>query len=72
MGDISLEGKVIAVTGASRGLGRAMAIALASARAKVVLASPETEALGQVVIDLVNLEKKCRLVGVDKYEGICW
>ena len=27
---------------------------------------------GQVVIDLVNLEKKRRLDGVDKYEGICW
>jgi len=27
---------------------------------------------GQVVIDLVNLEKKRRLGGVDKYEGICW
>lgn len=27
---------------------------------------------GQVVIDLVNLEKKRRLGGVEKYEGICW
>ena len=27
---------------------------------------------GQAVIDLVNLEKKRRLGGVDKYEGICW
>ena len=26
----------------------------------------------QVVIDLVNLEKKRRLGGVEKYEGICW
>lgn len=27
---------------------------------------------GQVVIDLVNLEKKRRLGGVGQYEGICW
>ncbi len=27
---------------------------------------------GQIVIDLVNVEKKRRLGGVDKYEGICW
>jgi GDP-mannose 6-dehydrogenase len=27
---------------------------------------------GQVVIDLVNLEKARRIAGVDAYEGICW
>jgi GDP-mannose 6-dehydrogenase len=27
---------------------------------------------GQIVIDLVNLEKARRILGVDAYEGICW
>ena len=48
MANISLDGKVAVVTGASRGLGRAMAIALADAGAKVVLASPESETLVEV------------------------
>ncbi len=48
MADISLDDKVVVVTGASRGLGRAMAIALAGAGAKTVLASPETEVLREV------------------------
>lgn len=48
MAGISLKGKVAVVTGASRGLGRAMAIALGDAGAKVVLASPETDVLCEV------------------------
>ena len=52
MAEISLEGKVAVVTGASRGLGRAMAIALADAGAKVVLASPETEVLIELAADI--------------------
>lgn len=56
MADISLNGRVAVVTGASRGLGRAMAIALADAGAKVVLASPETEVLREVV---AGIESRC-------------
>jgi 2-dehydro-3-deoxy-D-gluconate 5-dehydrogenase len=44
----SLEGKVAIVTGASRGLGRAAAIALASAGAKVVLVGRDETALKEV------------------------
>lgn len=55
MASISLDGKVAVVTGASRGLGRAMAIALADSGAKVVLASPETEALGEVAAGIESV-----------------
>jgi NAD(P)-dependent dehydrogenase (short-subunit alcohol dehydrogenase family) len=43
--DISLDGRVIIMTGADRGLGRAMTHALASRGARVALASPETAGL---------------------------
>ncbi len=38
---IDLQNRVVIVTGASRGLGRAMAEGLADAGARVVLAAPE-------------------------------
>ena len=44
----SLQGKIAIVTGASRGLGRASAIALASAGAKVVLIGRDEVALKEV------------------------
>jgi 3-oxoacyl-[acyl-carrier protein] reductase len=43
-----LKGEVAIVTGASVGLGRSMAIALAAAGARVVLASPQTSLLNEV------------------------
>ncbi len=48
-----LNGEVAIVTGASVGLGRAMALALAARGARVVLASPQT-ALLQEVADLIT------------------
>ena len=44
----SLEGEVAIVTGASVGLGRSMALALAAAGARVTLASPQTALLAEV------------------------
>ncbi len=48
----SLTGRVALVTGASRGLGRAMAAALAGAGAKVVLAGRDTGALAESVASI--------------------
>jgi 3-oxoacyl-[acyl-carrier protein] reductase len=52
MGRIALHGKVIVVTGASRGLGRAMSLALAAAGGRLVLASPESELLDEVAAQI--------------------
>jgi len=38
--DIDLEGRVVIMTGADRGLGRAMSLGLAKKGARLVLASP--------------------------------
>src|SRR3990167_8292034 len=48
--DLSLSGKVALVTGSSRGIGRAIAIELASQGAKVVIHSNQTRALGNKVV----------------------
>ena len=48
----SLKGKIAIVTGASRGLGRAAAIALASAGAKVVLVGRDESALKEVLAEI--------------------
>lgn len=47
-----LSGKVAVVTGSSRGIGRAIAIALASCRAKVVVTSRTSEACDSVVEEI--------------------
>lgn len=46
--DLGLDGSVVLVTGASRGLGAAMAIALAKEGATVVAAARSTDALAEV------------------------
>lgn len=62
MTTIRLDGTVAVVTGASRGLGRSMATALASAGARVVLASPEAELLAQVADEIASqYGKDCAL-----------
>lgn len=52
MSGIDLGGTVVAMTGASVGLGRSMSLALAKAGARVVLAAPEIELLEQVAAEI--------------------
>lgn len=52
--DIRLDDRVAVVTGASRGLGRAMALGLADAGARVVLASPEADLLHLLANEIAN------------------
>lgn len=52
MSGIDLDGTVVAMTGASVGLGRSMSIALAQAGARVVLAAPETNLLEAVATEI--------------------
>ena len=50
--DLELKDRVVVVTGASRGLGRAMAMGLAQAGARVVLASPESKLLHDAATEI--------------------
>src|SRR5262245_22797149 len=52
MSEIDLDGTVVAMTGASVGLGRSMSVALAMAGARVVLAAPERELLEAVAAEI--------------------
>ena len=49
---ISLDGRVAMVTGASQGIGRACAVALAKAGAQVALAARNTEKLAEVAAEI--------------------
>lgn len=55
----TLAGKVVVVTGASRGLGEAMAIGFAQHGAAVVLA-------GRTVADLARVSENCRAAGAEE------
>jgi 3-oxoacyl-[acyl-carrier protein] reductase len=50
--DIDLDGRVVIVTGADRGLGRAMSLGLPEKGARVVLASPAFDALRAVAAEV--------------------
>jgi len=82
----SLEGKVATVTGASRGIGRAIALELAACGARAVLCARNTQALDKVVqeiratggqadaiaLDLRLPDAPARLVafGLDRFERL--
>ena len=62
----NIEGKVIAITGASSGMGKAIAIALAKNGAKVVLGARRTEQLQQLVEEIKSTggEATCTTIDV--------
>src|SRR5260221_2434842 len=52
MSGIDLDGTVVAITGASVGLGKSMSLALAAAGARVALAAPEVDLLEKVAAEI--------------------
>ena len=65
MSDGSLDGKVAVVTGASKGLGRAMALALGGAGARVALVSRNVEQMKQVAGEVVAAGGKAGVFEAD-------
>jgi 3-oxoacyl-[acyl-carrier protein] reductase len=53
--DIDLDGRVVLLTGADRGLGRAMSLGLASRGARLVLASPVVDGLKRVAAEIEDI-----------------
>jgi NAD(P)-dependent dehydrogenase (short-subunit alcohol dehydrogenase family) len=65
MSTISLAGKVAVITGASRGLGRAMALALGGAGAKVALVSRDRSKLDESAAEAAKLGAEAAVFQVD-------
>jgi NAD(P)-dependent dehydrogenase (short-subunit alcohol dehydrogenase family) len=61
----SLAGKVSVVTGANRGIGRALTLALAEAGSDVVLLVRDPDAAGSVVVEVEALGVGARVVAAD-------
>ena len=59
----SLKDKVAMITGASRGLGRAMACALAGAGADIVAVASARENAAQTVSDIESMGRRCVALG---------
>ena len=60
-----LEGKVALITGASKGLGKAMSLALAEAGAKVALVSRDKKLLGEVATAVRTLGAEAEVFPAD-------
>jgi NAD(P)-dependent dehydrogenase (short-subunit alcohol dehydrogenase family) len=61
----SLEGQTALVTGGGKGIGRAIALALAARGARIVITGREERALGETVGELANAGAKARHVTGD-------
>lgn len=62
----SLEGKVALVTGASRGLGKAMAIALAKAGADLIITATNEDNLSETKAAIRQIGRKVIAIGCDQ------
>src|ERR1700683_593468 len=65
MSEINLNGKVAVITGASKGLGKAMSLALGGAGASVALVSRDIEKLSEVKQALEKLGGTARIFQAD-------
>jgi NAD(P)-dependent dehydrogenase (short-subunit alcohol dehydrogenase family) len=63
--DIDLEGHVVIMTGADRGLGRAMSLGLAKKGARLVLASPVVDGLNAVAQEIAAIAGPGRALAVE-------
>ena len=63
--DIDLEGRVVIITGADRGLGRAMSLGLAKKGARLVLASPVMAGLNAVAEEIAAIAGPGRALAVE-------
>ena len=63
--DIDLEGRVVIMTGADRGLGRAMSLGLAKKGARLVLASPVMDGLNAVAKEIAAIAGPGRAMAVE-------
>ena len=63
--NLKLDGKVVIITGAGRGLGRAMATRLAGAGADIVAAARTVEQLEETAAEVRKLGRKCLIVPTD-------
>jgi len=61
----NIEGKVVAITGASSGMGKAIAIELAEKGAKVVLGARRTERLQELVEEIKNKGGEATFMTID-------
>ena len=68
MSEYNLNGKVAVITGASKGLGKAMALALGAAGASIALASRDVEQLIGVKEAVENVGGKAQVFQVDVSE----
>jgi NAD(P)-dependent dehydrogenase (short-subunit alcohol dehydrogenase family) len=63
--DIDVEGRVVIMTGADRGLGRAMSLGLAEKGARLVLASPVMDGLNAVAEEIAAIAGPGRALAVE-------
>jgi NAD(P)-dependent dehydrogenase (short-subunit alcohol dehydrogenase family) len=68
MNERELDGKVAVITGASKGLGKAMALALGAAGANIALVARDTDQLNGVKRELENLGGRAQVFPADLLE----